>query len=67
MPAIRPMKNAPTTSTLAQPAVIATSPASEPFSVIETSGFLFFIHVNTIVEMVPVAAATVVVTSTCES
>ena len=39
IPAMRPMKNEPAGLTASQPAVIATRPASEPLSVIETSGW----------------------------
>ena len=59
--AIRPMKNAPVAETLLQPAVTATSPAKDPLSVIDTSGFLYFIQVIIITPTVDVAAAIVVV------
>lgn len=39
-PAQMPMIAEPIGVTISQPAVIATRPASEPFSVMETSGFL---------------------------
>ena len=64
IPATIPIIQAPTGFTTAQPAVIATRPASEPFSVIETSGFLYFTQVNIIVVTVAAAAAIFVVTNT---
>ena len=41
---------------------MATSPAREPLSDIETSGLPYLIHVNTIVTTVAIAAAMFVVT-----
>ena len=45
-------------------AVIATRPASEALSVIESSGFLYLIQVKIIVVIVATAAARFVVTKT---
>ena len=60
MPATRPMTAEPSASTAWQPAVMATSPASEPLSVMETSGFLFLIQVKHMVAVVETAVAMVV-------
>ena len=38
MPATKPMMKAPKGETVSQPAVMATRPAREPLSVMETSG-----------------------------
>ena len=51
-----PIAIAPGIDTLAQPAVIPTSPANAPFNVIDTSGFLYLIHVTAIVATAPAAA-----------
>ena len=63
-PATIPIIHAPIGLTTAHPAVIATRPASEPFRVIETSGFLYLTQVNIIVVTVAAAAAILVVTNT---
>ena len=44
IPATKPITAAAHGSIISQEAVTATSPASEPFRVIETSGFLYFIQ-----------------------
>ncbi len=56
------MKNAPIGDTTSHPAVIATSPASAPFKVMETSGFLYLIQVIIITIAAAAAAAMLVVT-----
>jgi len=56
-PANKPMSREPGTDTFEQPAVIAISPASTPFSAIETSGFL---NRNWEVIMAPIAPDTIV-------
>ena len=48
--------------TVSQPAVIATRPAKLPFNDMETSGFLYLIHVIIITVQVATAAARLVVT-----
>ena len=48
--------------TVSQPAVIATRPARDPFRDIETSGFLYLIHVMARTVTVATAAARFVVT-----
>ena len=55
-PAMNPMAMAPKGETTAQPAVMATRPANEPFSVIETSGLPYFAQVNKSVTRVAVTA-----------
>ena len=57
---ITPIRNAPTALTASQPAVIATKPPSEPFRVIDMSGFLYLIHVMIITAHVAAAAAKLV-------
>ena len=47
-PAIRPMTAAEPTLTKAQGAVIATSPASAPFMIMERSGFFCRTHDTTV-------------------
>ncbi len=64
MPAMMPIAAAPNGLTASQPAVIATRPAKEPFKVMETSGFLYLIHVVIIVATVAVAAARLVLKNT---
>ena len=64
IPATIPMIEAPSASTVAQVGVIATRPASEALSVIETSGFPFLIHVKIIVVTAATAGAIVVVVKT---
>ena len=51
-------------ATKPEAAVIATSPPSAPFSIIEMSGFPSFIHATSIPATAPVAAATFVVSAT---
>ena len=60
IPATAPMINAPTVSTEAHPAVIATKPARDALRHIPTSGFPSLIHVNIIQTTVAVAGAIVV-------
>ena len=55
------MTAAPSASTLAQPAVMATRPASEALRHMETSGFPFFLQVNSMQVTVATAGAIVVV------
>ncbi len=55
------MAIAPKASTLAHPAVMPTSPASEPLRHIETSGFPYLSHVNIRTANVANAGANVVV------
>ena len=55
---------APVASVTSQPAVIATRPASDAFKHIETSGFPYLTHVNTIHTNVAIEGAIVVVTNT---
>ena len=64
IPAKIPITAAPATVTVAQPAVIATSPPRVPLSVMEMSGFLYFIHVTIMAAIVEHAAAMFVVTNT---
>ena len=61
IPATAPIIVAPIASTSAQGAVIATRPASDALSDIETSGLPFFTHVNIIVTTVATAGEIVVV------
>ena len=56
IPHTRPMNAAPAGLTTSQPAVIPTSPASAPLSVIDTSGFLYLIHVKIMVVTLAAAA-----------
>ena len=56
------MANAPVTLTRSHPAVIATSPAREPFRVIETSGLPYRIQVSSMTVVVAAAVAMFVVT-----
>ena len=58
-----PMTAADVGETVSQPAVMATSPASVPFSDMETSGFLYMIHVMHMTVTVATAAARLVVTN----
>ena len=60
IPATAPITNAPNVSTEAQPAVIATKPASEAFKHMPTSGLPSLIHVKIIHTTVAVAGAIVV-------
>ena len=60
IPATAPITKAPIVSTEAQPAVIATKPASDAFKHIPTSGFPSLIQVNIIHTTVAVAGAIVV-------
>ena len=56
IPHTRPINAAPAGLTISQPAVIPTSPAKAPLSVIDTSGFLYLIHVKIIVVTLATAA-----------
>ena len=61
-PEMIPMIAADVGETVSQPAVIATRPARDPFSDIETSGFLYLTHVMIRTVTVATAAARLVVT-----
>ena len=67
VPANKPITLAPAELTMSQPAVIPTNPAKVPFSVKETSGFLYLIQDTIKAASVPVAAAILVLTSTFEA
>ncbi len=56
-PATKPIRIAAHGATKAQAAVIATSAAIAPFSIIERSGFLITIHDTVTAPMTPAAAA----------
>ncbi len=60
-PAMRPIMRALAGLTLAQPAVMATSPTRRPFIVIPTSGLPLLIHDVAIAAIAPPAAAMFVV------
>ena len=64
IPAIIPSIAAPYISIQSVLAVTITSPASVPLSDIETSGFLYLIHVNIIATIVATAAQRFVVEKT---
>src|SRR3989304_4167880 len=65
MPAIRPIIAAPSGETAAQPAVIATSPASAPFKDNPKLGLLNLAQATNMAPTAPAAAARLVVTKTC--
>ena len=57
IPATKPIRSAAHGATKAQAAVIATSAAIAPFSIIERSGFLTTIHEVSTAPRTPAAAA----------
>ena len=63
-PAMSPISMAALTLTTSAPAVIPTSPASEPLSTIERSGLCWNVQEVAIAPRMPVAAARLVVTKT---
>ena len=63
-PATKPIRIAAHGATNAQAAVIATSAAIAPFSIIERSGFLITIHDTVTAPMTPAAAARLVFIAT---
>ena len=67
MPEIRPINTDSNGVIKSAPAVIPTKPASEPFNVIERSGFLLRTHEVIIAPTTPAEAARVVVTKTRET
>ena len=64
IPAITPSMAAPNISIQSVPAVTITRPASEPLRDIDTSGFLYLIHVYIIATIVATAAQRFVVENT---
>ena len=64
IPATKPMSRAAHGATNAHAAVIATSAATAPFSIIERSGFLTTIHEVSTAPRTPAAAARFVLRAT---